>query len=257
MQEQVIDEHAERIKTVASRLYAKQKITDEQISELMPMVNAIARRVITYIKPPLTIDDLISAGMVGLVKAARDFDPGHNAEFKTYACIRIRGAMLDELKSWSFLSDNVRKNIREAMTVTQQIAQETGQTPCDEELAEKLGITTDQLYKTYENARAQQFVSIDNAADDEPSLGALIAAANGSRPEGQIEKQELMEDLAEAISQLDQKQRQLIVLYYQQNLTMKQIAEVFGITESRVSQIHSAAVFSLSVKLSEWRYERE
>lgn len=254
--EEHIEERSERIKTIASRLYAKQKITDEQISELIPMVNAVARKVISYIKPPLTIDDLVSAGMVGLVKAAKDYDPSHNAEFKTYACIRIRGAILDELKSWSFVSDNVRKKIKEAMTLSQQIEQETGVSPGDDELAEKLGISTEELYKTYENARAQQFVSMDCPTEDEYSLGSLIACANTDSPDCNLEKQELMEKLAEAIGQLDQKQRQLILLYYQQNLTMKQIAEVFSITESRVSQIHSSAIFNLSVKLSEWNNER-
>lgn len=256
--EYIADNHAldvdkERRINAAKRLYAKKEVTDEQIGELIPLVTKIAKNVISYIKPPLTFDDLVSAGMVGLVKAGRDFDPTHNAEFKTYASIRIRGAILDELKSWSFVSDGARKKIREAMTVSQQIEQETGQAPDDEKLAKELGVGLNDLYQTFEAGRVQNFISIDAPVEDECSLSSLIASANSIGPDHNIQKQELLGKLAEAISELDEKQRQLILLYYQQNLTMKQIAEVFDITEARVSQIHSSAIFNLSVKLSEWK----
>ena len=247
----------QHLKSAAGRLYTNpqaQSISDEQITELLPLVNAIARRVVTYIKPPWTFDDLISAGMVGLVKAGRNYNPSHNAEFKTYANIRIRGAILDEVKSWSFVSDNLRKKIRDAMVTSQEMMQDTGSTPNDKELAKKMGISLDELHKTMESARAQQFASLDASSTDEaPSLSALLTSANALPPDKQLEKQELVEKLAKAIQELDKKQCQLIILYYQQNLTMKQIAEVFEITESRVSQIHASAIFNLSTKLSQWQ----
>lgn len=259
IKEQPVCDDQQHMKSAAGRLYAKpqaQSISDDQITELLPLVNAIARRIVTYIKPPWTFDDLISAGMVGLVKAAKDFKPGHNAEFKTYANIRIRGAILDEVKSWSFVSDGLRKKIRDAMVTSQEMMQDTGVAPSDSELAEKMGVSTDELHKTMESARAQQFVSMDSPVTDEaPTLGALLTAANNASPEKQFEKKELTDKLAGAIEGLEKKQRQLIVLYYQQNLTMKQIAEVFSITESRVSQIHASAIFNLSTKLSQWQDE--
>ena len=102
------------------------------------------QRVVTYIKPPLSYEDLVSAGVVGLVKAARDYDPSHQAEFKTYAYIRIRGAILDELRNSSFAPANVDKRIREATQISLEITERKGSLPTDEELAEKLQISVDE-----------------------------------------------------------------------------------------------------------------
>ena len=116
-EEQFTKRSRKHLNTVALRAYSVQKrsvqseVENEQISELLPMVHKIARRVVTYLKPPLSFEDMISAGTVGLVRAARDFDPSYQAEFKTYAYIRIKGAILDELRGWSFIPDNIRKRI--------------------------------------------------------------------------------------------------------------------------------------------------
>jgi RNA polymerase sigma factor for flagellar operon FliA len=217
------------------------------------MVHKIARQVITYLKPPLAFEDMISAGTVGLVRAARDFDPSHQAEFKTYAYIRIKGAILDELRGWSFVPANLSRRIRDAQQLSQKIAEQTGISPTDAELAERLGITVDELYETFENARAQHFISLDGSGEDSPALGSFLAAPHAGAPDQQIERAELIERLAEAIQQLSRSQRQVVLLYYQQHLTMKQIAEILEITESRVSQLHASALFNLSVKLRQWK----
>ncbi len=253
-----IKDSPRHLKTVALRAYSDQKntpteIKDQRIAQLLPMVPKIVRRVITYLKPPLTFEDLVSAGTVGLVKAARDYDPSHGAEFKTYAYIRIRGAILDELREWSFVPANLSKRIHDTFQLSQKITEQTGTIPSDDELAEKLGITLDKLYTTFENARAQNFVSIDGLTNDSPTLATLLASATAVRPEDRIERTELIEKLTEAIHQLPERQRQIILLYYQRNLTMKQTAEVFNITESRVSQLHASALFNLSVKLRQWK----
>ena len=244
---------------IALRAYSGQKrsvqigVENEQIAEFLPMVHKIARQVVTYLKPPLSFEDMVSAGTVGLVRAARDFDPSHNAEFKTYAYIRIKGAILDELRGWSFMPANLSKRIHNAQRLSRKITEQTGTAPTDVELAEKLGITLEELYKTFENARAQYFISLDGFGEDLPALGNLLAAAHSSAPDEKIERAELIDKLAEAIQQLSQRQRQVILLYYQQQLTMKQIAEILEITESRVSQLHASALFNLSVKLRQWK----
>ncbi len=243
---------AKHLKAAAERAYSGQKkkgLDDEQIAQYLPMVHKIAQRVTTYLKPPLSYDDLISAGTVGLVKAGRDFDPSHRAEFKTYAYIRIKGAILDELRRWSFTPPNVTKQIRNAVQLSSEIARQTGSTPTNKQLAEKLGITTEELYQTFENARSQHFVSLDGAGENTPPLSNILEAPNSTRPDEHLEKAELIERLAKAIEQLEKRQRQIILLYYQQQLTMKQIAEVFEITEPRVSQLHASALFNLSIKL--------
>ena len=246
------------LNTVALRAYSGQKesskcaVNDEQIIELLPMVHKIVRQVVTYLRPPLSFEDMVSAGAVGLVKASRDYDPSHHTEFKTYAYIRIKGAVIDELRGSSLLPANLNKRIHRARRVSRKILEQTGVSPTDAELAEKLGITVDELLETFENARVQYFVSLDDFKEDSPALSNLLAAAHTNAPDEQIERTELIEKLAEAIQQLSEKQRQLILLYYQQHLTMKQIAEIFEITESRVSQMHASAIFNLSVKLRRW-----
>ena len=246
------------LNSVALRAYSGQerykecKIKDEQITELLPMVHRIARKVVTYLRPPLSFEDMISAGVVGLVKASRDYDPSHHTEFKTYAYIRIKGAVIDELRGSSLLPANLNKRIHKARQISRKILEQTGMNPTDAELAEKLGITIDELFETFENARAQYFVSLDDFKEDSPALSNLLAAAHTNAPDEQIERDELKDKLTEAIQQLSKRQRQLILLYYQKHLTMKQIAEVFDITESRVSQMHASAIFNLSVKLRRW-----
>lgn len=258
-EERLVRESRGHLNNVALRAYSGQKqslragVEDAQIAEYLPLVGKIARQVVTYLKPPLSFEDMVSAGTVGLVRAARDYDPSHQAEFKTYAYIRIRGAILDELRCWSFVPANLNRRIREAQKLSRKIAEETGAPPTDPELAERLRITIEELYETFENARAQHFVSLDGSDDESPALGSILAAPHANSPEERLERAELVEKLAEAIQQLFEKQRQVVLLYYQQQLTMKQIAEVLEITESRVSQLHASALFSLSVKLRQWK----
>jgi len=246
----------QHLRAAAKRAYEDQQrepIDNDKILELLPMVRRIAQRVASYIRPPLSYEDLISAGTVGLIKAARDYDPSRQAEFKTYAYIRIRGAILDELRNWSPLPASVDKQIRQATQASLEIAEQTGTIPSDETLAEKLGISVQELYEIFEWARAKQFMSIDGSSEETAPLGQLLACSATETPEQQLEKSELLEKLAEAIQQLSERQRQIIILYYQQQLTMKQIAEIFNITEPRVSQLHASALFRLSIKLRQWK----
>ena len=255
----VLEENKKHLNSVALRAYSGQKksvgsgIKNEQITELLPMVHKIVRKVVTYIRPPLSFEDMVSAGTVGLVRAARDYDPSRQADFKTYAYIKIRGAVLDELRSSSLLPTNLNKQIRDAQQLSRKILERTGKTPTDAELAEKLGITIDELSEIFENARAQHFISLDGFSEDSPTLTHLLAVAHTNAPDEKVVRAELINKLAEAIQQLSKRRRQLILLYYQQHLTMKQIAEIFKITESRVSQLHASALFNLSVKLRQWK----
>ncbi|MBP7051114.1 MAG: FliA/WhiG family RNA polymerase sigma factor [Phycisphaerae bacterium] len=249
-------ENDDHLKAVAARTYnghRHPRIGDDQIVQLLPMVRKIARRAVSYIKPPLSFEDLVSAGTVGLLKAARDFDATHQAEFKTYAYIRIKGAVLDELRKASMLPSGVTRQIRAAREMCRQIAQQTGSPPTDDELARRLDISVEEVCGLFESARAQHFVSIDTLEQDESALGSVLASTDTVGPDGQLEKGELIEQLTKAMQELDERRLQILVLYYQQHLTMKQIAEVLEITESRVSQLHASALFSLSTRLEQWK----
>jgi len=254
--QQLTEDNQKRLKARARQTYDDQKeesIDNKQITRFLPMVHKVVQRVVTYIKPPLSYEDLVSAGAVGLVKAAHDYNPAYQAEFKTYAYIRIRGAILDELRNFSLLPANVDKQIREATQTSMEITNQTGKVPTDEQLADKLKITVGKLYQTFENARTKHFVSIDSSTENSSPLGSSLAAANTPAPDQQLEQNELIDKLTEAIQQLNERQRQIVLLYYQRELTMKQIAQVFNITEPRVSQLHASALFSLSVKLRQWK----
>jgi RNA polymerase sigma factor for flagellar operon FliA len=251
-----VPDNSEHLKAVALRAYNGHKpsqVDNDEILRLLPMVRKIARRAVSYLKPPLSFEDLVSAGTVGLLKAARDFDASHQAEFKTYAYIRIKGAVLDELRRASLLPAGVNRQIRAALELSRKIAEQTGAPPTDEELADKLGVAVEEVYALFESARARHFVSIEALDEEQPALGDLLATAQTDTPDCLLEKAELVEELAKAIQGLDERRLQIIVLYYHQHLTMKQIADVLEITESRVSQLHASALFSLSVRLEQWK----
>ncbi|MEN6424059.1 MAG: FliA/WhiG family RNA polymerase sigma factor [Phycisphaerales bacterium] len=249
-------ENDDHLKAAAVRAYNGHRhrcIGDDEIVQLLPMVRKIARRAVSYVKPPLSFEDLVSAGTVGLLKAARDFDAAHQAEFKTYAYIRIKGAVLDELRRASLLPSGVTRQIRAAREMCRQITQQTGSAPTDEELAQRLEISVEEIGGLFESARAQHFTSIDVLDQEEPALGKILACTDTDAPDGQVARTELIEQLTKAMQELDERRLQIIVLYYQQHLTMKQIAEVLEITESRVSQLHASALFSLSTRLEPWK----
>jgi len=243
------------LKNAALKAYGKETrkiIEDKLIVELLPVVHKIVHQVTSYLHPPLTREDLVSAGTIGLVKAAGDFDPSHDAEFKTYAYIRIRWAVIDEFRRWSFTPSSVKKQFDQAQKVMNEMAEEDGQLPSDEQLAQKLGISVDKMYKIFEQARARHFLSIHGLNDDTPALGQSLVAENTERPFDRMEKAELVEKLAQSIEKLEDKYRKIILLYYQKELTMKEIALVLKVTESRASQLHAAALVKLSVKLKHY-----
>lgn len=245
----------DHLKNSALKAYTQQTQKarqDERIVEFLPMVHRVVHQVVSFLKPPLTKDDLVSAGTIGLVKAARDFDPSHEASFKTYAYIRIRGAVLDELRGWSFTPATVKKQIDRAQELAAEIIRNTGRAPTDDELAEGLGISLEKMYKMFEDARTKHFLSIHGLSDEGPALGSTLAATGTKWPGHRLEQTELVAELTKQIERLGTKERRIIVLYYTEELTMKQIAGVLKITESRVSQLHASALFKLSVRLRQF-----
>ena len=207
----------------------------------------------TYTKPPLTREDLVSAGTLGLIKAAHDYDSTKNADFKTYAYIRVKGAVIDEMRKWSFAPSSLGKQLAQVRRLCQEMTEANkGVTPSDEQLAGAMDITVTKLYQIYENARKRHFLSIHGFANQDPAFGESLIPSTSESPESRLERTELIEQLAEAIKSLPDREKELIVLYYQQELTMKEIAMVMEVTESRISQMHSAALFKLSVKLKDY-----
>jgi len=252
---QFLEEPTRHLAGQVRRAYAaeaKEKNDEDLILRYLPLVHRIVSQVVSYLKPPLSREDLVSAGTIGLIKAAHDFDPTKDAEFKTYAFIRIRGAIIDEMRQWSFAPPATVRQYDRAQEITEQILEETGLPPTDEQLAEKLEISVEKLYRMFETIRARHFLSIHGLSDEAPALGPCLAAHNGEQPFDRLEQEELIEQLSKAIHELPEKQRRIIVLYYHKELTMKQTAQVLEITESRVSQLHATALYRLAAVLKRW-----
>jgi len=228
---------------------------DEIILQYIPLVYRIVNQVVSYLQPPLSKEDLVSAGTIGLIKAAMNFDPTKDAEFKTYAYIRVRGAVIDELRDWSFAPPRVKKLLDQARTASEQMFNKHGTFPTEQELADAMGIKQEKLYQIFETARAGHFLSLSGMDADGSNFENFLVF-DSKQPGSDIEREELKSHLAEAIGSLPEKQRRVIMLYYHQELTMSQVAEVLEITEARVSQLHAAALFKMSVQLKLWNEKK-
>lgn len=239
--------------SAAIKAYKTNKSTgenDSRIIEYLPMVQRIVGKIYSYADGSLSKEDLISAGTIGLVKAARDYDSTKDADFKTYAYIRVKGAVIDEFRKWTFVPNEVSKQVEQARQIAIQIQEETGRSAQDEEIAERMDISLERLMKVYESARNQHFLSMNVSDKNGKSLGESIFSTTDGAVGNELEKEDLIRKMAQAITELTDKAKKVIMLYYYQDLTMKEIAKVMEITESRVSQIHASAIFKLSLKMS-------
>lgn len=244
---------ADALRARIAEAYARQdrQAAEERwILETIPLVRHLARRVASTVSRHADLEDLISAGTVGLVKAARSYDPDRDAEFRTYAYIRIRGAIIDELRSRSFVPATVHARYRNVQEAYRRLTGRNGAPPDDAELAREAGLTRDELYRVLQEARARQFLSIHGlAGDDEGGPEPLVPPDREPGPDEQAERKELLARLAAAIRDLPDRERKVILLYYERDLNMKEIAAVLEVSEPRISQIHAAALFRLSMKL--------
>lgn len=235
-----------------SRTYtppSRESIEEKLIIDYLPLVKHIVQKLIYNVRGRVDFDDLISAGTVGLVKAAKRYDPSRNVEFKTYAYIRIRGAVIDEIRAQSFVSSGVHRDIRNIESTYRQLSAEIGRPPGDEELAEALDMPLEKMYRTMQEARRQNFLSIHGLSDDKPTTSNLVPPDRQPGPDQQAERNELLRRLTNALLSLPKRDRQILLLYYERDLTMKETARILGVTESRISQLHASVLFKLSTQL--------
>jgi RNA polymerase sigma factor for flagellar operon FliA len=247
-----VDSPTTAMKAWMTQTYARESRSAQEekwILDHLPLVKHLVQKVMSHARGKAEYEDLISAGTVGLVKAAKSFDPNREVEFKTYAYIRIRGAIIDELRHASFVPSNVHHDIRRIEEAYRNLAARTGQPPDDERLARTVRMPLDKLYKTLEEGRHQHFLSIHGLSEEKSSLENLVPPDRGLSPDQQVERKEMLQALTQAILELPERDRQVLLLYYERDLTMKEAAEVLGVTESRVSQLHASALFKLSMKL--------
>jgi RNA polymerase sigma factor for flagellar operon FliA len=224
---------------------------DQLITEYLPYVKRIVQRLAVHLPSTVDVDDLMNVGVIGLIQAVDRYDPRRDNKFMTYAIFRIKGAVLSELRARDFLSRSNRRKIRELETAYLRLEQKLGREADDEEVASELGVDLEQVYRTKQMSSIS-FISLEelgvSSRDEKEKL--LSYLVNNEDDALSITKlKELKKALVEAIRQLPEKERLVISLYYQDELTMKETGKALGITESRVSQIHSQAILHLRAKL--------
>jgi RNA polymerase sigma factor for flagellar operon FliA len=224
---------------------------DQLISEYLPYVKRIVQRLAVHLPSTVDIDDLMNVGVIGLIQAVDRYDPRRDNKFMTYAIFRIKGAVLSELRARDFLSRSNRRKIRELESAYQRLEQKLGREADDTEIAQEMGVELDQVYRTKQMSSIS-FISLEElgvSSKDEKEKLMSFLANNEDDALNLTKLKELKEGLSGAIKQLPEKERLVISLYYLDELTMKETGKVLGITESRVSQIHSQAIMHLRSRL--------
>lgn len=210
------------------------------------LVKFVAGRLAAGLPRSVDTGDLVSAGVFGLMNAIERFDPANGAKFETYAIPRIRGAILDSLRALDWVPRSVRSRSRSVQDAISTLEHELGRTPTDEEIAASLKITTEELEQWLAAIAAGSVGPLDHVAMD----SAPSENTNELQPGHALEQQELRDAMRSEITRLPEREQAVLILYYEDGLTLAEIGEALGVTESRVSQIHTKAVLQLRSRLA-------
>ncbi|MBK9019699.1 MAG: RNA polymerase sigma factor FliA [Sulfuritalea sp.] len=224
---------------------------DQQIAHYMPLVRRIAYLLMARLPASVDVDDLIQNGLIGLLDALERYEEGLGAQFETYAVQRIRGAMLDGLRENDWMPRSVRREMRRVEEAIRTLEHERGRAPSEKELADALGLSLADYQKLLLDARGHQLVYIEDITDGSGDDYLERHVSETSRdPLGLLEEESTRAALAAAIEALPEREKLMMALYYEQDLNLREIGEVMGVTESRVCQLHSQAVARLRTVLT-------
>ncbi|HSF30931.1 MAG TPA: FliA/WhiG family RNA polymerase sigma factor [Candidatus Tectomicrobia bacterium] len=227
---------------------------DQLIIQYLPWVKFIALRMAAKLPTHVQAEDLISAGIIGLIDALDKFNPAREVQFKTYAQIRIQGAMKDELRALDWASRSMRQKVKRLEHAYAILEQELGRPPSSEEVAGSLGIEMDTFEEMLDDVKGTSLVSLEDlgqgpASEDKSSLLEALLTRQDQDPLEMLNLQNLKKALTLTIAELPEKERLVLSLYYFEELTMKEVGKVLNLTESRISQLHTQAVLRLRGKL--------
>ena len=217
------------------------------------LVKRIAYHLVSRMPPNVEVDDLIQAGMIGLLDAAKHYSATKGANFETYAGIRIRGAMLDEVRKSDWTPRSVHRNMREMADVVRKIENEKGHDASATDIAEGLGVSIDEYHKLVQDAASCRLFSFDQmGSTDDESSPADHARDERPGPFEHIEDAGFRDAMAASIDTLPEREKLVLSLYYDEDMNLREIGEVLEVSESRVCQIHGQALVRLRSRLSEW-----
>jgi RNA polymerase sigma factor for flagellar operon FliA len=228
------------------------------IKQYAPLVKYVAGKVAVGMPSNVEFDDLVGFGVFGLLDAIDKFDPDKNVKFKTYAVTRIRGSIFDELRSIDWVPRSVRQKTREIEETIVRLESRLGRTASDSEIADSLGVSDSEFHQTLFKISGTSIMSLNDvwySGDDSEriSIGDSIESPVSMNPDVIVEREEIKRVIVEAINELPEKEKMVLVLYYYEDLTLKEIGQVLNVTESRVSQLHTKANLRLRAKLTNIR----
>jgi RNA polymerase sigma factor for flagellar operon FliA len=230
-------------------------VRDRLILTYAPLVKYVAGRLGSGLPAHVDEGDLVSYGLLGLIGAIERYDPGRDIKFETYAIARIKGAIIDELRALDWVPRSVRSRAREIERAITELEAKLGVAPTDEQIAAKVGITVEELEDSLTDISRSSIAALDelwsvSGEGDQVSLLDTIEDTTGPRPADVLDETEMREALADAIARLPEREKLVVTLYYYEELTLREIGEVLGVTESRVSQLHTKAVLRLKARLA-------
>lgn len=221
------------------------------VEDNMILVKRIAQHMAARLPASVDIDDLMQSGMVGLLEAAGNFDPSRGASFETYAGIRIRGAMLDDIRKHDWTPRSVHHKYRQVAEAINSIEAETGRPARSTDIAKKLGICVEDYHKILADSASSRLFSLDETLD-ETALHRTRPVSDTATPDEELDQSQFRDDLVAAIDQLPERERLVLSLYYEREMNLKEIGEVLDVTESRVCQIHGQAIMRMRAIVAKW-----
>ena len=239
------------MKNTAVKVSVDLKTSNELVVLHESLVKRIAYHLMSRLPASVQADDLVQAGMIGLIEASRKFDPEQGASFETYAGIRIRGAMLDEIRRTDWTPRSVHRKAREVAEAVRKIENEKGRDARDVEVAKVMGLELNEYHKILQDATGCRIFSYE----DPGTLGEENFAQQARQPNQPLEnlqKSDFKVGLADAIKGLPERERLVMALYYDEELNLREIGDILGVSESRVCQIHGQALIRLRARMSEW-----
>lgn len=228
--------------------------TQIRVEDYAPLVKRIAYHMMLRLPASVQVDDLIQAGMIGLLEAVQKYDSARGASFETYAGIRIRGAIVDEMRRGDWAPRSVHRNSRAIAHAIRVVESRVGRDALDSEVAAELDLPLNDYHAMLQDSSSSRLFSYEETfGDDDSNIDASESSSAFISPLEDLQRESLKQSLARAISQLPERERLVLALYYDEELNLKEIGLVLGVSESRVSQIHTQAALRLRTRLADWQ----